>query len=219
MAAPEDVNPTFLPSFPTAGLSVTLPTGDDDDGDDDDDSGESASFDELQDLPSARPAGKRLLERSRSSKQIAALDVPQDIKDILTLFDSDADGFIDVREVQEAADMIFAAHRSKKVGGIPIDALPKQCRKSMQQVDFDGDGFVSDNEIAAAAQMYHASKKNNKRLFRTVGALALVMLALVGVMGAVMFAIVESTKETRADAGDGVMRTNTVGPLYGTHNA
>lgn len=56
------------------------------------------------------------------------LDLPQDIKDILRVFDSDGDGSINVSEVKEAGDMIFAAKNASTTGSVSLDAMPKEMR-------------------------------------------------------------------------------------------
>ena len=77
----------------------------------------------------------RLQKLTSSKWNIENLNVPEDIKDILRVFDGDGDGNIDISEIKEAGDMIFAARTATK-GSVSIDALPAEIRGEFEVLVF-----------------------------------------------------------------------------------
>lgn len=108
-------------------------------------------------------------------------------------------------ELKEASEMFSQLKQSNE---IHLKFMPPEAMDILKVFDGDGDGTVDVGELAMAAQMYKQSKESNKKLGKMIFGLMFVILVMVGLIGAMMFTVVEMTKESRT-ASDGVMRSNT----------
>lgn len=137
-------------------------------------------------------------------------DFPPQIRELVSrTFDRDGDGVVTADELQLAASMFEASNTTSDE--ITIAHLPLDAQEILKIFDADGNGVVRVGELAAAAKAHQESKQQNKRLTYFVGGLMFIIVMFLGVNAALMFAVIDGTKETRTSS-DGVLRATTTTP-------
>eukprot|EP00931_Biecheleriopsis_adriatica_P086431 TRINITY_DN61103_c0_g1_i1.p1 TRINITY_DN61103_c0_g1~~TRINITY_DN61103_c0_g1_i1.p1 ORF type:complete len:612 (-),score=124.38 TRINITY_DN61103_c0_g1_i1:155-1990(-) len=126
---------------------------------------------------------------------------PEELKQALAGFDKDGNG-LDINELKHASEKWQASVGARD--SFDMSAFPESLQATLGAFDHDGDGTVNKAELASAAKMYADSKKNVKFLRRAVAGLVIFILLLLVAIGAMMFMIIDMTKETSTGT-NGVM--------------
>jgi hypothetical protein len=120
-------------------------------------------------------------------------------------------GEVDEQTLQHAADVL--AEFEKNSGQINMALLPRSLQDSLSIFDVNADGMLDVREVQRAAELYHIARMRVKTLVNIIVVLCLLLVVFAGVLGGIMFAVVERTKEVRVNHDGVMMNANRSAPL------
>ena len=140
--------------------------------------------------------------RADGSSLVNMEGMDPEVRQLLLDMDLDANGRLTVGELRDAV-ALFRDVRSNQTG-INYTQLPKDVQDVLATFDEDKSGTVDTSELALGAKLYQESKQQSKRLRKIIAGMSLLILMLMAAMTGLVFAVVELSKETKANP-DGTM--------------